>query len=327
MGQHYYQSGHLREAYGAFYQMRDYCASSKHAAEMYLKLILTGAAQENWMSLQRDMVKLRNLTLKPEEKTKIDPFLDPIEGLSFMCQGSFKDAARSFLRSDPAFSTLEAVAKVKPNTEILTPNDIATYGGLCALASLSRTELERNVLNNENFRSFLELESHLRRAIVAFCSSKYTQCLEILESYRNDYLLDIHLQPHVKALFAAIRRKSIIAYATPFSQVSIASMAEAFNVDARQMENELLDIIRAKDLDARLDLVDMLLVAKQEDKREALQEKALKMAREHEMNLRLRLYRINMLQAGFEVKSQKKGLDNGYEQQGGGMGMRMGKGR
>lgn len=327
MGQHYYRSGQLREAYNTFHQMRDYCLLSKHVAEMYLKLILTGAAQENWLIVQRDMAKLRNLTLKPEDKTKIDPFLEPIVGLSYMCQGSFNEAARSFLQADPAFSTLEAVAKVKPNTEILTPNDIATYGGLCALASLSRTELERNVLNNENFRSFLELESHLRRAIVAFCSSKYTQCLEILESYRNDYLLDIHLQPHVNALYAAIRRKSIIAYAAPFSQVSIASMAEAFNVDAKHMENELLEIIKAKDLDARLDLVDMLLVPKQEHEREALQEKALKMAREHEMDLRLRLYRINMMQAGFEVKSQKKGQDNGYEQQGSGMGLRVGKGR
>lgn len=305
--------------------MRDYCTLPKHAAEMYLKLILTAVAQENWVVLSRDMSKLRNLSLKPEDSAKIEPFLAPVSGLGNMCGGLYAEAAKNFLQADPAYSTLDAVAKVKPNTEILTANDIATYGGLCALATLSRQDLERKVLNNEDFRSFLELESHLRRAIVFYCSSKYTQCLEILESYRNDYLLDVHLQHHVDALYTKIRRKSIIAYTAPFSQVSISSMAEAFGVAEKKMEEELLEIIKAGDLDARLDLVDMLLVAKQEDKREALQEKALNVARDHEKNLRLRLYRINMLQAGFDIKAPNKKGDRGegmMEQQGSKFGRR-----
>jgi len=324
MGQHYYKSGNLQEAYKTFHQMRDYCQLPKHAAEMHLKLILTAVAQENWVAVQRDLNRLRSLTLKPEDNAKIQPFIMPILGLSHMCSGTYKDAAKAFLQSDPTYGTLDAVANVKPNTEILTTNDIATYGGLCALASLNRSELERNVLANENFRFFLELESHLRRAIVAFTHSRYTQCLEILESYRNDYLLDIYLQPHVDALFSAIRRKSIIAYTAPFSQVSISSMAEAFNVNVERMEAELLEIIRSKDLDARLDVVDMLLVANRKDERHTLQEKALDVAREHEKNLRLRLYRINMLQAGLEVKGQKKSQNDAFDQQGQGMGQGLG---
>lgn len=286
--------------------MREFCTVPKHAAEMSLKLILTAAAQRQWMTVQSNVFKLQNLSLKPEDKAKVDPMLWPISGLGHMASGAYKDAASCFLRTDPAYATVEAVAGVKPSTQILTANDVAVYGGLCALASLPREQLSSRVLENADFRSFLELESHLRRAIVCFCNAKYTQCLEILESYRADYLLDVHLQRHVEPLYAAIRRKSIIAYCAPFDRVSIAAMGSAFGVNERRMEQELYEIIKKGDLNARLDVVDMLLVAKDEDKRAAAYTRALEMAQEHEKALQLRLFRINMLQHGFDIRPPRK---------------------
>ena len=41
--------------------------------------------------------------------------------------------------------------------EVLAAQDVATYGGLCALASFDRTELRRHVIENMVFQEYLEL--------------------------------------------------------------------------------------------------------------------------------------------------------------------------
>lgn len=40
---------------------------------------------------------------------------------------------------------------------VLAPEDIAVYGGLCALATFSREEMKRRVLDNASFKNFLDL--------------------------------------------------------------------------------------------------------------------------------------------------------------------------
>ena len=40
---------------------------------------------------------------------------------------------------------------------VVAPEDIAVYGGLCALATFSREEMKRRVLENTSFKNFLDL--------------------------------------------------------------------------------------------------------------------------------------------------------------------------
>ena len=65
--------------------------------------------------------------------------------------------------------------------QIIAANDIAVYGGLCALATFDRDELKSKVIDNTNFRNYLELEPHIRELITSFYNSKYSTCLKILE--------------------------------------------------------------------------------------------------------------------------------------------------
>ncbi|WJX71899.1 hypothetical protein P8452_55839 [Trifolium repens] len=41
--------------------------------------------------------------------------------------------------------------------EVVSPQDVAMYGGLCALATFDRAELKNKVIDNIVFRNFLEL--------------------------------------------------------------------------------------------------------------------------------------------------------------------------
>ena len=64
--------------------------------------------------------------------------------------------------------------------QIISANDIASYGGLCALATMDRGELKKKVFENSEFKQFLELEPQVREVLYTFYNSKYGTCLELL---------------------------------------------------------------------------------------------------------------------------------------------------
>ncbi|KAK4888957.1 hypothetical protein LTR28_002847 [Elasticomyces elasticus] len=259
------------------------------------------------------------MSLKPDDKARVDPVVEACSGLAHLCCGQYKEAAAAFCAVDPSFMSNGPVAGINFAKEVLTGNDIAVYGGLCALASLNRHELTSKVLENANFRSFLELEPHIRRAINAFCGGKYSACLGALESYRADYLLDVYLSSSVADLYSRIRTKSIVAYFLPYSCVQLSSLAAAFpaphfataadtphdaddaadaDEDTDAMESELTAMIQSGALRARIDTVSRLLVAPQQDMRGRAHGEAVDTAAELEATLRLKLHKINMVQAG-----------------------------
>ena len=305
LGLHYHQIGDLVSASKAYTRMRDYCTTPIHIASMLLKIINVAIERGDWLSVQSNVQRLRNQQSKPEEQAKNQPKMSAALGLSQLHLNSYMDAANSFLSTDPSLGD--------SFNEALTSNDVAVYGGLCALASMDRNELQRRVLENSSFRNFLELEPHIRRAISFFCNFKFQPCLEILEAYRTDYLLDIHLQRHVSILFSRIRTKSIEQYIIPFSRVTLDSMAKVFApaVVAGQPSptdtnspfvQELIQLIQDGVLDARIDLEKMVLVSNQTDLRTEVQRAALDSMQSFSQEAHLRLLRTNIVRAGLEVR-------------------------
>lgn len=46
--------------------------------------------------------------------------------------------------------------------DVVSAQDVAVYGGLCALASFDRQELRTHVINNVSFRDFMEVYPEVR---------------------------------------------------------------------------------------------------------------------------------------------------------------------
>lgn len=61
-------------------------------------------------------------------------------GLAELAGRKYKLAAHNFLRTNLDYWDA---------TDIMTPNDIAIYGGLCSLATFNRSELQKNVICNK----------------------------------------------------------------------------------------------------------------------------------------------------------------------------------
>ncbi|KAF2192648.1 PCI-domain-containing protein [Zopfia rhizophila CBS 207.26] len=313
LGHFYYACGDWTNAHKAYYRMREHCTSNKHLADMTLRLVYVTIAQKAWMGAQSHLLKVDGSQLKGDEKTKLEPIVSACSGLAHMCTGNLLEAANAFIHTSPLYLTLEPAAGIRWQREVISGNDVAVYGGLCALASMDRSELQQQVLSNNDFRNFLELEPHIRRAISLFCNSKYSACLEVLEGYRTDYLLDIHLSKVLPTIYSRIRTKSIVQYFIPFSCVTLDEMNQKFQLTGEyaSIEEELEDMINNNILDARIDLVDRLLISPPTNPRYNVHSDALAMAEQYDHTLRLRLTRLNMLSAGLEVRT-----DKGYNKEG-----------
>lgn len=323
LGHFFYDTGDYSNSHKSYMKMRESCTSNKHLADMTLRLVYVSVAQKSWLTVQSNLAKVDAAQLKGEDKTKLEPIVSACTGLAHMCIGNFKEAATNFLGTSPAFLTTEPAAGITWQKEVLLGNDVAVYGGLCALASMDRSELQAKVLGNSDFRNFLELEPHIRRAINLFCNSKYSACLEVLEGYRSDYLLDVYLSKVLTTIYSRIRTKSIVQYFIPFSCVTLDEMSSKFPAAAGvTIEEELEQMIKDKTLEARIDLVDRLLISPPTNPRHDVHAEALKMAETYDHTLRLRLTRLNMQAAGLEIKADK----GANEKMNSGMSERIGEG-
>lgn len=313
LGQHYHKIGDLASSHKAYMRMREHCTTVSHIVIMKIRLLKVAIDQRNWLQVQANVQSIRQIGGKQPEVEKVTAKLSAATGLANLASGNFEDAARDFLSTDPRMASARMEDSDEESfNEVLTPNDIAVYGGLCALASMTREQLQSRVLENASFRNYLELEPHIRRAISFFGSGKYSSCLSILESYKPDYLLDIYLQQHVDTIYCEIRIKAIRQYFIPFSHATFSSMAAAFATDEATIETELTSMIKKDQLDARIDLVDRVLLARKQNPRNKVHADALAMAKEYERTAHLRILRMEILNAGLEVhKGKKKDRDDG----------------
>lgn len=308
LGLHYHQIGDLLSASKAYSRMRDYCTTTSHIGSMLLKIINLSIERGDWLSVQSNVHRLRSLgPSKPDEQMKNQPKASTALGLSQLHSGLYYEAANNFLATDPSLGD--------SYNEIITSNDVAVYGGLCALASMNRVELQRRVLDNSSFRNFLELEPHIRRAISFFCNSKFKPCLEILEAYRTDYLLDVYLQRHVAKIYSRIRTKSIKQYLVPFSCVTLDAMSKVFATTSADGQpetdsnsafvQELEKLIKDGTLNAYIDKERNVLVSKQTELRTRVQEATLSNLLSYTRESHLRLLRTSIAQSGLEARSEQ----------------------
>lgn len=293
---HLLSVGELQGATDAFVRMRGEASTQSHLFEVARYLIEVMVHKRDWPSVLSNVSKMFASPTSDDKEIKAhQPFVRVTSGIANLHSEKYYEAARNFLEAGD-------LATCQSLNDVLTPNDVATYGALLALASMDRAELQSRVLNNTSFRTYLELESHLRKAINMFVNGRYSQCLTILESYRPDYLLDIHLQKHVPIIYAQIRTKCIVQYFIPFSCVTLDSLNEAFAKHDEPLESELVTMIRSGQLQARINTIDRLLVAVSPDRRVDMQTNALDAAKNYEKEALERIRRMSIMAADLEVK-------------------------
>lgn len=187
--------------------------------------------------------------------------------------------------------------------ELLSPSNVAVYGGLCALATFDRQELQRNVISSSSFKLFLELEPQVRDIIFKFYESKYASCLKMLDEMKDNLLLDMYLAPHVRTLYTQIRNRALIQYFSPYVSADMRKMATAFNTTVAALEDELTQLILEGLINARIDSHSKILYARDVDQRSTTFEKSLLMGKEFQRRAKAMILRAAVLRNQIHVKS------------------------
>ncbi|KAI0166608.1 PCI-domain-containing protein [Xylariaceae sp. FL1272] len=299
LGEHYESVGRLQDAQQAYLQMSPDASTQFHLIDVSKHVIRTMLQKRDWSGILANCNKMVSAKMTAEEMTTEQPYQRMVTGLANLGLLKYRDAANSFL------DVGDAVIAQRYN-DVMSTNDVAVYGGLLALATLDRDGLQLCVLENSSFRNFLELEPHIRKAVTMFVNGRYASCLEILETYRTDYYLDVYLQKHVDPIYSAIRSKCIVHYFLPFSCVTLDTMKKTFGKPDWDVEKELVRMIKRGSLKARINTIDKLLVAVSTEPRIAMQIKGLETAKNYEKEALERIRRMSIAAAELEVKGSQR---------------------
>eukprot|EP01091_Cochliopodium_minus_P012347 TRINITY_DN371_c0_g1_i1.p1 TRINITY_DN371_c0_g1~~TRINITY_DN371_c0_g1_i1.p1 ORF type:complete len:431 (+),score=135.91 TRINITY_DN371_c0_g1_i1:253-1545(+) len=300
MGEHYYDRGELNSALKCYVRTRDYCTTPQHVIEMCLNVIKVNIEMNNF-------AHVLNYVGKAEQNPgDIDPAtrgkLNVCAGLANLENKKYKDAARKFLNVSKELSG--------NFSHVISERDIGLFACLCGLAEFGRDELRTNILENIDFKYYLDLVPQMQQVISDFYNSKYSTSLATLEKIRGDFEVDLHLNSHVPKLYEKIRAKAIIQYFSPYSSVDLNLMSENFNTTPEKLEKELADMIVSDIIQARIDSQNKVLYAKQVDQRTATFAQSLSTGNNFQQNMKDMLLKMNLIENDFVVKPNKKMQDD-----------------
>ncbi|XP_055708747.1 COP9 signalosome complex subunit 1b [Phlebotomus papatasi] len=306
LGDHYLNCGDLSNALKCYSRARDYCTSGKHVVNMCLNVIKVSIYLQNWSHVLSYVSKAESTPDFAEGCSKdanqaVVTRLKCAAGLAELATKKYKSAAKHFLQAN--FDHCDF-------PEMISSSNVAMYGGLCALATFDRQELQKNVISSSSFKLFLELEPQLRDIIFKFYESKYASCLRLLDEIRDNLLLDMYIAPHINALYTQIRNRALIQYFSPYLSADLRKMATAFNRTVQALENEVMQLILDGQIQARIDSHNKILYAKDADQRSSTFEKAINVGKEYQRRTRMLILRAAMLKIQIHVKNQPRDSGN-----------------
>ncbi|KAJ1565529.1 cop9 signalosome complex subunit, partial [Nowakowskiella sp. JEL0078] len=290
LGNHYYECGDLSKSLKYYTQSRDFSSSSKHLVEMCLNVIKVSIELGNFTHAQSFIVKAESITDIPDRAIVQSKLKCALGLVNLVESGKFARAAKSFL--EISFDIGSSY------NDVVSPHDVAIYGGLCALAAFDRQDLKSKVFENSDFKQFLDLEPQIRDLLQNFYNSKYTVCLELLDRMKPDLLLDMYLHTHVEQIYQTIRKKALVQYFSPFKSVDMKKMAAAFNTTVEILEPEVAKLIADRELQARIDSHNKVLQVKQVEQRSKIFKDSLDLAKDYSIMTKHTLVRMKLLTAG-----------------------------
>jgi len=309
LGHHHLATGNLHEALKCFIRTRDYGTTQKHAIEMSLHVIKVGVLLGNYSHVMNYVSKAEQALETPPDPV-VSAKLRVVTGLSHLEGAKYKQAALKFthMKVEVGKDNNQPVLKnIHPDdlsfSEVMAPQDVATYGGLCALATFDRQELSSKVMADTAFKQFMETSPDMRQAVDHFYHSRYAACLSLMDKMRGDLEMDLHMAPHVDSLYALIRSRALVQYFTPFASVRMDLMAEAFNCDIPQLQTELSQLIVKKEIKARIDSHNKIIYARTADHEVSTFHRAIQMGKEYERQTIGLLMRLDLISNDISIRS------------------------
>ncbi|XP_006455086.1 hypothetical protein AGABI2DRAFT_209370 [Agaricus bisporus var. bisporus H97] len=314
---------------------RDFCTTSQHVLDMCLSVLELLIEQRNYSHLSTYVFKAEaaldsttaatgtnggsagitaastagpsasagnNTNAKrkgPTEKEIVQTRLEFATALSHLGQGHYEQAALAFLRIGPAKELGDWIGK------LVTPSDIAIYGTLCGLASMSRSAIKARLLDNSVFSVYIEQEPYVRELLEAYVGSNFKTTLALLSRYSTRHYIDVHISSHVYELTNKIKNSAVVLYFQPFSSIKLDRMSKAFGWNVETVEEHVVNLIQSGEIQGRIDSQNKVLYAKKTDYRSDLVARTIQVGNDIISANRKVLLRMRLQQADMIVKPPK----------------------
>ncbi|KAH8827133.1 26S proteasome subunit RPN7-domain-containing protein [Flagelloscypha sp. PMI_526] len=327
LGEHYRSVGEYTTAIKHYTKSREFCTTSQHVLDMCLSMLEIFIEQKSYAHITTYVFKAEAALdataasaasnnpaptgptgaaaaaaakkASTEEREKVQAKLEFANAISYLGGSNYERAAYHFLRIGPPSALGDWLGK------LTAPGDIAIYGTLCALASLTRSGIKAQLLENPDFGIYVESEPYVRDLVSAYMSSNFKTTLELLDRFSTRHYLDLHLFTHVASLAKNIRDLAVTLYFKPFSSIALDRMAAAFGWTTEQTEQQVVALIHAGRIQGRVDSQNKVLLAKKTDYRADLFSRAMKAGGDIQAANRKLLLRMRLQQAELVIKAPK----------------------
>lgn len=266
LGEFFYERGDYMDAFRSYVRTRDYCTTGKHVLWTCLgatKAALAMGNAQHAISYVQKGEAVPDLANEPIIQAKFNA----AAGLAQLMLREYGMAARRFCAVHPDLA--------QDPSWLVSPQDAAVYGALCALAFFGRDEMRKRCIENVQFGQVLEHVPEIREMLHGMFCNQHAQGLEILDRMMPMLKLDKYLEEHLDTLQREIRRSALVSYTLPFSTLRLASVAKAFRTDIAGIEAELAGLIGDGQVLARIDSAHKILYARRSDRRRLVFAQAL----------------------------------------------------
>lgn len=300
LGEFLHERGKLEQARGEFIKTRDYCTQIHHNLEIYLKVITVSVEAGEFAHIEGHYVAAENAP-DVDKSSSVMSKMRACAGIALLVRGSYADAALRFLTTNMETHEDQVATLQAEFGDAISLEDVATYGALCALATLDRSALKKFIIDRVEFRYLLELVPNVREILFDFYHTRYTRCLQTMRKILPDLMLDMYLSRDVDTIFKLIREKAIIQYVSPFLIADLKRMQKVFETGPDELEKELLELIERNDISARIDTQRHALHATENNERRAMLSQVIAKGKETFDDAEALLLRMTLMKHGLEI--------------------------
>eukprot|EP00916_Digyalum_oweni_P024221 GHVL01040049.1.p1 GENE.GHVL01040049.1~~GHVL01040049.1.p1 ORF type:complete len:428 (+),score=114.59 GHVL01040049.1:127-1284(+) len=155
--------------------------------------------------------------------------------------------------------------------EICTISDTVNLAVFTGIVSLTRSEIEKNMLNRQSSMGKVLVEfTTIRDMVVDFYENNFLMFFKKLSEFEEFLRLDMFMWDCWDHLKKALFQTSITQYFRPYRAIKIARVAESLGCDSVYLENELISLIKMKKIFAKIDSVDKIIYADKINKKSIL---------------------------------------------------------
>lgn len=295
-----YQMGNLSEALKSYMRSRDFCSMPRHVIEMCLNVITVSIDLKQFFNVANFASKVGD-TLGDEV---VIGKLKVASALVDLADRNFRGAALKFLEVPATLGN--------QFNNVVSDQDIAIYGTLCALATFERSELRTRLIENKSFvNAYLNLVPDFKTLATGFYSGSYATALPMLDAVRPRLQCDMYLASQADSLIAQIRERMVLQYFAPYSVVDLTRMAQQLQMAPAALEDALVELISAGKLSARIDASSNTLQRRERNVRAETLQKVLALSKVQGFALRRDILRLSMMQQGFVLGDAEDGGSGG----------------